>query len=42
MERTHTADGAGKVMPMREAVAAFVHDGATVGIEGFTHLIPTA
>ncbi|MEU9361411.1 CoA-transferase [Streptomyces sp. NPDC048301] len=29
-------------MSMREAVAAFVHDGATVGIEGFTHLVPTA
>ena len=42
MERTRTADGAGKVMSMREAVATFVHDGATVGIEGFTHLIPTA
>ncbi|AKZ59608.1 3-oxoadipate CoA-transferase subunit A [Streptomyces ambofaciens ATCC 23877] len=42
MERTHTAVGAGKVMSMREAVAAFVQDGATVGLEGFTHLIPTA
>ncbi|MGA5046713.1 CoA transferase subunit A [Streptomyces arboris] len=37
MERT-----AGKVMSMREAVAAFVHDGDTVSLEGFTHLIPTA
>ncbi|WP_124272147.1 CoA-transferase [Streptomyces sp. ADI96-02] len=27
---------------MREAVAAFVHDGDTVSLEGFTHLIPTA
>ncbi len=26
-------------MPMREAVARFVHDGDTVVIEGFTHLI---
>ncbi len=42
MERTDTADGAGKVMSMRDAVAAFVHDGATVCLEGFTHLIPTA
>ena len=42
MERTRTADGAGKVMSMREAVATYVHDGTTVGIEGFTHLIPTA
>ncbi|MFB8102925.1 CoA transferase subunit A [Streptomyces sp. NPDC056007] len=33
---------AGKVMSMREAVAAFVHDGDTVSLEGFTHLIPTA
>ncbi|MFD0424576.1 CoA transferase subunit A [Streptomyces parvus] len=29
-------------MSMREAVAAFVHDGDTVSLEGFTHLIPTA
>ncbi|MFG3250912.1 CoA transferase subunit A [Streptomyces sp. NPDC048187] len=29
-------------MSMRDAVAAFVHDGATVCLEGFTHLIPTA
>jgi glutaconate CoA-transferase, subunit A len=28
-----------KVMSMRDAVAAFVHDGDTVVIEGFTHLI---
>ena len=28
-----------KVMPMRDAVARFVHDGDTVVIEGFTHLI---
>ncbi len=41
MRRTvdRTAD---KVMSMREAVAAFVHDGDTVSLEGFTHLIPTA
>ena len=26
-------------MPMREAIASFVHDGDTVVIEGFTHLI---
>lgn len=37
MDRT-----AGEVMSMREAVAAFVHDGDTVSLEGFTHLIPTA
>ncbi|MFC4495996.1 CoA transferase subunit A [Streptomyces ovatisporus] len=29
-------------MTMREAVAAYVHDGDTVSLEGFTHLIPTA
>jgi glutaconate CoA-transferase subunit A len=28
-----------KVMSMHEAIAAFVHDGDTVVIEGFTHLI---
>src|SRR2546427_4443380 len=32
-------DNAFKVMPMREAIARFVHDGDTVVIEGFTHLI---
>ncbi|MGQ4713032.1 CoA transferase subunit A [Streptomyces anulatus] len=37
MDRT-----AGKVMSMGEAVAAFVRDGDTVSLEGFTHLIPTA
>ena len=34
--------GADKTMSMREAIAAFVHDGDTVCLEGFTHLIPTA
>src|ERR1051325_12098502 len=33
------SDHAAKVMPMRGAVARFVHDGDTVVIEGFTHLI---
>lgn len=43
MERTAGAGGGtGKAMSMREAVAAFVHDGDTVSLEGFTHLIPTA
>src|SRR2546430_1909420 len=32
-------DHAAKVMSMRDAVARFVHDGDTVVIEGFTHLI---
>jgi glutaconate CoA-transferase subunit A len=29
-------------MTLRDAVAEFVHDGATVALEGFTHLIPFA
>src|SRR5438105_556861 len=33
------SDHASKVMPMRDAIARFVHDGDTVVIEGFTHLI---
>src|SRR2546425_11759170 len=33
------AESASKVMSMRDAVARFVHDGDTVVIEGFTHLI---
>src|SRR6266705_1378826 len=33
------ADSASKVMSMHAAVAAHVHDGDTVVIEGFTHLI---
>ncbi|WP_435864910.1 CoA transferase subunit A [Streptomyces umbrinus] len=33
---------ADKTMTMREAIAFFIHDGDTVSIEGFTHLIPTA
>jgi glutaconate CoA-transferase subunit A len=32
-------DRASKVMSMRDAVSRFVHDGDTVVIEGFTHLI---
>jgi glutaconate CoA-transferase subunit A len=34
--------GTGKVASMREAVAELVHDGDTVAIEGFTHLISFA
>ena len=34
-----TVSGASKVVSMREAVASLVHDGDTVAIEGFTHLI---
>src|SRR5438132_9010751 len=33
------ADSASKVMSMHAAIAAHVHDGDTVVIEGFTHLI---
>ena len=33
---------ADRVTTMREAIARHVHDGATVALEGFTHLIPTA
>src|SRR5687768_9446918 len=30
------------VTSLRDAVASFVHDGSTVALEGFTHLIPHA
>ena len=31
-----------KTMSMHDAIAAFVRDGQTVSLEGFTHLIPVA
>jgi glutaconate CoA-transferase subunit A len=31
-----------ELLPVREAIAALVHDGDTVALEGFTHLIPHA
>jgi glutaconate CoA-transferase, subunit A len=31
-----------QIMPLAEAVGALVHDGDTVALEGFTHLIPYA
>lgn len=31
-----------EIMSLREAVASFVHDGDSVALEGFTHLIPHA
>ncbi len=31
-----------EILPLAEAIAAFVHDGDTVALEGFTHLIPNA
>lgn len=34
--------GQDKTMTMTDAVATYVHDGDTVSLEGFTHLIPTA
>jgi glutaconate CoA-transferase subunit A len=36
-----TAEPAG-IVPLREAIATNVHDGDTVALEGFTHLIPFA
>src|SRR5205823_6264669 len=39
MRRKLMAGSASKVMSMRDAIARFVHDGDTVVIEGFTHLI---
>src|SRR5690625_455730 len=31
-----------ELVPLEEAIAATVHDGDTVALEGFTHLIPVA
>jgi len=31
-----------KIVSLTDAVAEFVHDGDTVALEGFTHLIPFA
>jgi hypothetical protein len=31
---------AGALMSLREAIASLVHDGDTIALEGFTHLIP--
>lgn len=31
-----------EIISLHEAVERFVHDGDTVALEGFTHLIPTA
>jgi glutaconate CoA-transferase, subunit A len=33
---------AAPILPLSEAVAALVHDGDTIALEGFTHLIPMA
>lgn len=37
-----TNSGRAKILSLREAVALCVHDGDTVAMEGFTHLIPYA
>jgi glutaconate CoA-transferase, subunit A len=34
--------GVARILSLREAVAELVHDGDTVALEGFTHLIPVA
>jgi glutaconate CoA-transferase, subunit A len=39
---TAAVASADKTTTMRAAIAAHVHDGDTVALEGFTHLIPTA
>jgi glutaconate CoA-transferase, subunit A len=31
-----------EILPLRDAIASLVHDGDTVALEGFTHLIPYA
>src|SRR5687767_6020206 len=31
-----------EIMPLQDAIATLVHDGDTVALEGFTHLIPFA
>ena len=31
-----------KMVSLSEAVAEYIHDGDTVAVEGFTHLIPCA
>jgi glutaconate CoA-transferase, subunit A len=31
-----------EILPLRDAIASLVHDGDTVALEGFTHLIPNA
>lgn len=40
MPSAHTQSA--KIFSLREAVAEFIHDGDTVALEGFTHLIPCA
>jgi hypothetical protein len=38
----HYRSDVAKIVPLPQAVSEFVHDGDTVALEGFTHLIPFA
>src|SRR5207248_10058250 len=40
--RAHYRSGMAEIVPLGQAVAELVHDGDTVALEGFTHLIPFA
>ena len=40
--RTPELIGVARVLTLEEAIAELVHDGDTVALEGFTHLIPVA
>ena len=40
--RAHYRSGVAKIVPLPQAVSELVHDGDTVALEGFTHLIPFA
>src|SRR5262245_12072328 len=42
MRRMTGLAGRAEIMRLEEAVAELVHDGDTVALEGFTHLIPVA
>ncbi len=39
---TYAGDAVAEIVSLHDAVAALVHDGDTVALEGFTHLIPFA
>src|SRR5687767_3114031 len=40
--QAHYRSGVAKIVPLPQAVSEIVHDGDTVALEGFTHLIPFA
>jgi glutaconate CoA-transferase, subunit A len=40
--QAHYRSGVAKIVPLPQAVSELVHDGDTVALEGFTHLIPFA